>query len=218
MDTNIKNKENLRKKRNLIKYQNINNQNLMFLNTLSEFKNLNFNESLIFIPATLDEYYSLEEIKADYYEGNIVMNSPASYKHESIFMKISNKIFNFVEKNKIGEVLGSRFTIILGNHHFEPDITFINKNNPGKFTENNFIGIPDLIIEIISKSTKKYDLVNKREVYREYKVKEIWFVDYSDEKLIIDYLENDNYITKELGIKEKIESRVLKRFHQSIII
>jgi Uma2 family endonuclease len=188
-----------------------------FLDSLAQFENLDFNESLIFVPATLEEYYNLEEIKADYYEGNIVM-SPASIQHERIIPRLIHNIYLFLDKKNIGELFGSKLTIVLGKYHFEPDITFIGNENTGTFTENQFIGTPDLIIEIISKSTKKYDMVNKREIYRKYKVKEIWFVDYNDNKIIIDYLEEDSYITKEFNIKDKISSRVLEGFTDNIHI
>ncbi len=181
-----------------------------FLHSILKMKNLNVDDSLVFIPASIEDYYKLEEVKADYYKGNIVMNSPASYQHETYFMKISNAIYNYLNQKETGEVLGSRFTIVFGKNRFEPDIFVVLTKNNGIFKEHEFIGTPDLVIEILSKSTKQYDLINKRQVYMEFKVPEIWFVDYLENKIIIDYFTENEYITKEFDLNEKIESKVLE--------
>ncbi len=180
-----------------------------FLQSILKMKNLNVDDSLVFIPASIDDYYKLEEVKADYYKGNIVM-SPASIKHEELIADFIYSLKSYLKQNLIGRVFSSKLTLKIGGYRFEPDITFIKKDNTGKFTENEFIGTPDLVIEILSKSTKQYDLINKRQVYKEYKVPEIWFVDYLENKIIIDYFTENEYITKEFDLNEKIESKVLE--------
>lgn len=70
-------------------------------------------EYLISFEGTVDDYYGLEEKKAEYLEGIIVIQSQASLRHEEIFMDISNQLYNFVKEKNLGRVLGSRFTIVL---------------------------------------------------------------------------------------------------------
>jgi Uma2 family endonuclease len=114
----------------------------------------------------------------------------------------------------MGEVLGSRFTIAFDNDfRFEPDIVFISKDNKGIFREYEFSGIPDLVIEIMSKTSKNYDLKTKREIYRQYKVKEIYFVDYSEKDVVIDILEGDKYGCLTVKFGEPFKSTVLKGFY-----
>ncbi len=180
-----------------------------FLHSILKMKNLNVDDSLVFIPASIEDYYKLEEVKADYYKGNIVM-SPASIKHEELIADFIYSLKSYLKQNLIGRVFSSKLTLKIGGYRFEPDITYIKHNNAGKFTENEFIGKPDLVIEILSKSTKQYDLINKRQVYQEYKVSEIWFVDYIENIIIIDYFTENEYITKEFDLNEKIESKVLE--------
>ncbi len=40
------------------------------------------------------------------------------------------------------------------------------------------MGVPDLVIEILSKGNRKYDLYDKMDVYEKEGVKEYWVVDY----------------------------------------
>ena len=52
-------------------------------------------------------------------------------------------------------------------------------------------------------------MVKKRNIYQENFVKEIWFVDYSNEIIEVDFLIKKKYITKKYKITEEIESKVI---------
>lgn len=180
--------------------------------TKKALKFISHSEYILTFEGTLDDYYKIEEEKADYLKGDIiVMQSPASVEHERVFRNILTQFHNHVIKSDVGEVLGSRFTIAFGNDfRFEPDIVFISKDNKGIFTEYEFSGIPDLVIEIMSKTSKNYDLKTKREIYRQYKVKEIYFVDYREKVVIIDFLKEGKYGCLTLKFGEPFKSTVLK--------
>lgn len=139
------------------------------------------------------------------------MHSPESVTHERVFRQVFRSLCDFVEVKDLGEVLGSQLTIALGKRRFAPDIIFISKENPGKFSEVEFFGAPDLIVEIISKTTRPYDLKIKREIYREYQIKEIYFIDYLNKKLIVDALQGGQYVSHTLSAGE-FASAVLKGF------
>jgi len=169
-------------------------------------------EYILTFEGTLDDYYKIEEEKADYLKGGIiVIQSPASLEHERIFRYLLTQLHNYVTENNSGEVLGSRFTIAFGrDFRFEPDIVFISKGNKGILSEYEFSGTPDLIIEIMSKTSRSYDLQTKRDIYKQYKVKEIYFVDYIKKEVIIDILEGNKYGCLTFKFGEPFKSTVLK--------
>lgn len=176
-------------------------------------KFINKKEYLLFIEGTLDDFYRLDEQKAEYLEGIITMQSPASLTHEEIFGDILMQMRSFIKEKNLGRVLGSRFTILLDKQYrFEPDIVFISNENKGVFTEYEFVGGPDLVVEIVSKSTKKYDLIIKRELYSKYRVKELYFIDPIDKLIYVDFLENDNYKSVSLKPGKAFESKVIEGF------
>lgn len=169
-------------------------------------------EYLYFIEGTLEDFYNLDEQKAEFLEeGVLVMHSPASVTHEEVFGEIYVPMRLFVKEKNLGKVLGSRLTIVLGERRFEPDIVFISTDNPGEFGEVEFSGVPDLVVEIVSKTTRQYDLKIKREIYREHKIQEIYFIDYLNKTLIVDVLQDDEYVTHTLSAGE-FPSAVLKGF------
>jgi Uma2 family endonuclease len=150
---------------------------------------LNKQDSLITVAGSLEEFYALEETKADFVNGYIHIQMGASVIHERIFSKIFLQLGLFANQNQLGEVFGSRLSVGLsGDYHPEPDIFFVAKYNSGKYDKDRFNGIPDLVIEIISPSTRKLDLEEKRPLYQQNLVPEIYFIDFDKKTVFIDVL------------------------------
>jgi Uma2 family endonuclease len=89
-----------------------------------------------------------------------------------------------------------------------PDILFLAKDNPAKVEPDRIVGVPDLVIEILSPSTRQIDLVDKRQRYRQYGVPELYFIDYVNGEVVVDCLKDGAYetFTFQTG---SFESRVL---------
>ena len=59
----------------------------------------------------------------------------------------------------------------------EPDLFFIASEQASIITEKHIMGVPDLVVEIISAGSRKTDEIIKRRLYEQYGVKEYWIVD-----------------------------------------
>lgn len=60
----------------------------------------------------------------------------------------------------------------------QPDIIFVTKENSKIIQEDgDIVGVPDLIIEILSPGKKKHDLVTKKALYEKFGVQKYWVVD-----------------------------------------
>lgn len=69
---------------------------------------------------------------------------------------------------------------------FQPDILFISNENQHVIEEDGIHGAPDLVIEILSPGTAKYDLMKKKDVYERRGDKEYWIVN-PETKLVQGY-------------------------------
>ena len=58
---------------------------------------------------------------------------------------------------------------------FIPDVSVVSDGS--KIGENTINGAPDLVIEILSPSTARYDMLTKFQQYEKYAVREYWVVD-----------------------------------------
>lgn len=136
-------------------------------------------EYMVEIPATLEDFYALEEAKADYYDGTIFMHSPASIQHERCLGSLYVQLYQYVQQHQLGELFGSHTPLHLAEvpERFEPDIFFIARDNPGRYSNTDFVGVPDLVIEVLTPGTRRYDLGYKRQAYHNAGVSELWFYD-----------------------------------------
>lgn len=126
--------------------------------------------------------------------------------HQEICQKLGLSLWKYME-DKLGEVffmpLSTRLFEKDGDTpegvdtYVEPDIIVI--CDPSKLDDIGCKGAPDLIIEILSPSSKRHDMVTKFNLYRRAGVREYWIVD-PDGKTVQTYiLENGYYIAGDLA-------------------
>jgi len=162
-----------------------------------------------------EEYFKMtdEDSHCELFEGEIIMDTPASARHERVFRFLFFIINGYVELKKLGEIIGSRYPMRLEEGTLvEPEIIFIKKERLGLLEKQYLNGPADLVVEILSPATYRFDLKNKREKYREHKIKEIWFIDIIKNRIIVDYLTGNEYKTVETS-SGRIESKVIEGFY-----
>lgn len=109
---------------------------------------------------------------------NLVMSPAPTNVHQTILGKIFVSLSNFLEVKQFGEVKLAPFDVFFGKRNiFQPDIFFVSTENLHQFQDKGFVGVPDLIIEILSPGTARIDLEQKRNVYEQYGAKEYFIVD-----------------------------------------
>lgn len=128
-----------------------------------------------------------EDTKCDLIDGVLYVHSPASREHERLFAFLFSLMKSYADERGLGEVLGSRMTMdIAPSRKFEPDIMFVRTENLDRLGEKALQGPADMVVEILSESTRRLDLTIKREAYRKAGVPEIWFVDPDERRVIVD--------------------------------
>jgi len=99
-------------------------------------------------------------------------------KHQRISGYIYGFLFDYVYKTKCGILFSAPTDVVLSELDVvQPDILFIASNRSHIMTEANIQGAPDLVVEILSESTRRTDEIIKRKLYERYKVQEYWVID-----------------------------------------
>lgn len=131
-------------------------------------------------PVSFEQYldWLTEENKADLINGVIFMQSPPADRHEKIFVFLINVLNAYVVRKNLGIVRGSRTAIKFSEYNgTQPDLVFISNANR-KLIHSYFVdGVADMIVEIISPSTRHIDRVKKMALYAEHGVREYWLID-----------------------------------------
>ena len=105
--------------------------------------------------------------------------------HGIIVMRLGTIFNNYIDENNVDAfVLADNADIYLSDKsHVKPDVSIIIRKPNAINQEKVIKGAPDLVVEVLSESTKKYDIGAKKDDYEKYGVKEYWIVDPSDRSI-----------------------------------
>lgn len=116
--------------------------------------------------------------KSDLIEGVFVIASPASFRHAQLQGFLFATLQFFVSYYDLGLVLGEMTAYRLNEDNvYQPDVSFLSRERLHLAGEISVDGAPDLAVEVLSPSSRRYDMVEKRINYARFGVREYWLVD-----------------------------------------
>ena len=125
---------------------------------------------------TLEELHSLPD-DGNRYElvrGELFVTPAPGDNHETVASRLTRILDPYVESNGLGFVYRPRAVIQFEGSQVEPDL-MVRQENPGSDWAK--APIPVLVVEILSRSTRRRDQEQKRQFYLDVGVGEYWMVD-----------------------------------------
>lgn len=145
--------------------------------------------------------WNLDEL-VELIRGRIFKMSPVpTTNHQKISREWSG-LFYLKFKNKKYQFFAAPFDVYLvipgqdykqAENIVEPDLCVI--CDADKIKKFGCVGAPDLVVEILSRSTSRRDLKDKFELYEEFGVKEYWIISPENRSVILNELQNGKYKT-----------------------
>lgn len=116
------------------------------------------------------------KIKTELIDGKIFMMSPRPrVEHATVCTNIASEFRSYL-KGKTCRAFCDGVDVFLDeNNRFIPDTMIV--CNPDIIKHDGIHGAPDLVVEVLSKTTAKNDRSKKKYTYAKYGVKEYWIVD-----------------------------------------
>ena len=109
---------------------------------------------------------------------HFVTPSP-NLRHQQLVGRLHVEIAVYLKTHpRMGQVFLSPLDVVLSRYDVvEPDLLFVAGDQTAILTEKNIQGPPALVIEVLSKSTRKRDAQTKRRLFERTGVREYWLVD-----------------------------------------
>ncbi|HKI05649.1 MAG TPA: Uma2 family endonuclease [Thermoanaerobaculia bacterium] len=129
---------------------------------------------------TYDDYARIPDDgkRHEIIDGEHYVTPAPSLWHQRLIVRIFRWLDSFVLQNCLGEVLFAPCDVVLSwNDVVQPDLLFISKERAAIAGKENVQGAPDLVVEILSKRTRKLDEKSKIQTYERFGVREYWIVD-----------------------------------------
>lgn len=129
---------------------------------------------------TAEDYWNLPDgQRAELIDGQLYAMAPPNRMHQDISMALSVAFSAYIRSHAgTCKVYAAPFAVDLfanDEDYVEPDISII--CDPGKLCDRGCKGAPDLIVEIVSPSSRRMDYSTKNTLYTNAGVREYWIVD-----------------------------------------
>ncbi len=118
-----------------------------------------------------------EDTLAEWVDGEVVMNSPVSLRHEEITNFLIGVLSEYARLHALGTVLGGPFQMKLANSGREPDVLFVATAHRDRLKATYLDGPAHLVVEVISPESAGRDRGDKFYEYRDAGIPEYWLLD-----------------------------------------
>ena len=171
-------------------------------------------------------------IKEEWFNGSVMMSPRPQHNHMVIEGLIYILLQNYFKGKCTVAIEESLFLTKDNPREIKNDLEKLRKLVKGKGAElvpdvavycdkeqifkRGFLGVPQLVVEVLSPSNQEDDTLTKREIYKKYGVDEYWIVSPMSKKVFVYNLVNGNY---ELSGEYKFLEKEIKssRFNDLVI-
>lgn len=145
-------------------------------------------------------------------DGELLVSPTPTDAHQRVSSNMVYALEQFVRPRGIGAVYAAPLTVRFSEGNVvQPDIIYLSRERAHLLVGGIVAGAPDLVMEILSRSTRREDVTRKKALYERFGVPEYWIIDYEQYAVTLFALVNGRYV--EVPVEdETARSRVLPGF------
>jgi Uma2 family endonuclease len=129
--------------------------------------------------------------------GSLYVTAAPTPLHQYALSRLHVLMGGFIAEQELGILLGAPLDVRLPQElgdPVQPDLLFLRTGNePSWEADRSFDGVPDLVVEVLSRSTAHRDRKVKQEAYRNAGIRESWIVDPWARTILIYILRDDRH-------------------------
>ncbi len=112
-------------------------------------------------------------------DGELYVSPPPNRWHQRVLSRLHTIISPGVVRDNLGEMYFAPIGVVLGEPDgVEPDMVFVRRERAAILSDRGIEGTPDLVVEVLSPSTRSRDRGLKMRRYQAAGVPHYWLVDY----------------------------------------
>lgn len=138
------------------------------------------------ISATWDDFIRLpDDDRRELIDGRLLEIDMPTKLHEWVVTMLIHLLTGWALKNNAGVVLAAAYKVRISDRRgVMPDVQLLSFETYERAGDTGLEGAhPELVVEVISPSSKSYDRITKREYYAALGVPEYWIVDIDAKKI-----------------------------------
>ena len=146
---------------------------------------------------TYEDYARLPDngFRYEVIDGALVMSPAPLMGHQLISAALMSAMRAYVRRHRLGIIVAAPVDVLLGGRAtpVQPDIVFVTRDRLPIVGRERIEGTPDLVVEILSRSTAARDRGLKFDLYAATGVREYWLVDPEERTLEVFVLRGQAY-------------------------
>ncbi len=157
----------------------------------------------------------------EYIDGEIYLLTSPRTIHQKVLGELYILFYSWFKGKKCIPMLAPYDITLKRNHEninvVEPDLVVICDMEENLNEKDYYMGVPSLVLEILSESTRRKDLIKKLDLYMSTGVKEYWLVNPASREITVYLFENKDIERNETYKKdEKASSYIFKGLRISL--
>jgi Uma2 family endonuclease len=117
-------------------------------------------------------------------DGKLFVTPQAAFGHQFVAFELARQLADYCKRHDAGFVVGPG-AIIFGQNELQPDVQVCPGAPPPVTTRWQQLPAPILVAEVLSDSTRRRDLGDKRDAYvRRRKIPDYWIVDLAERHVV----------------------------------
>lgn len=147
-------------------------------------------------PILYEEYRLLPEDGRRYelIEGDLLVSPGPSLRHQTVSRRLQFELMKALEEPGLAQIFNAPIDVVLApTTCVQPDLVVVTAENARILTHRAIEGVPDILVEILSPTSRERDQDLKRELYERFAIREYWIVDPESGLLVVHRHDGERY-------------------------
>ena len=135
-----------------------------------------------------------DRLRRELIDGELYVTPAPVRRHQRAVARITSSLLAYVDVHG-GEVLPAPTDVFFSDVTVvEPDVVYVGADRVSELGDDRYIDVaPDLVVEVSSPTTRRLDLIKKRNLYEREGVREYWFVDLEADQVDVHRLDDTGH-------------------------
>jgi Uma2 family endonuclease len=152
------------------------------------------------LPYSYEDYAALpnDGRRWEVIDGELEVNPAPAPRHQTVSRRLQFELMRLLEEPGIAQIFNAPIDLILSDSNIlQPDLAILGSSRDHLITGRGIEGPPDIVVEVLSPSTKVLDQRVKKRTYARFSVPEYWIVDPVGGHLELFRLAADDYVLEQ---------------------
>jgi Uma2 family endonuclease len=137
---------------------------------------------------TATEFMNLPEQDApvELIDGEVIVTFTPIYWHNRIAFRLARRLSDVADSRNLGEWALPPMALFISTYNvFQPDAMFFTSDHIPDLRRLPITEIPEIVVEVLSPSSRSRDWVRKRSAYADRGIAEYWIIDPEQSRIIL---------------------------------